>query len=251
MNNIEMINNKDFFDHLAADYNRMINFENSLKNKTNSLKRFIKSKYKYALDLGCGTGADSIALANLGLIVDAVDHSKEMIEQARKNADKVSNKIKFYSSSITDLGNVVEESEYDIIVSLGNTLANISSDELKELINSLSKLLSKVGVIIIQLINFKALPNSGEYLLNKKEDDSGSITRKYNISKEDVDFIIERYDRVKNQNDVMVTKLYPHSKENFLEYARKNGLRASFFGSLNMESYSEYTSQNLVVLLEN
>ena len=246
-----MISNKEFFDHLAEDYNGMINFENSLKNKISSLKRIIKPNDRCALDLGCGSGADSIALANLGLMVDAVDHSKEMIEQARKNADKVSDKIKFYNNSITEIGEIFEDKEYDIIVSLGNTLANITSDELKELIKTLSKFLSKNGIIVIQLINFKALPSSGEYILNNAENNSGWIIRKYNINKYDVDFVIERYDRAKYQTSVIKTKLYPQSKEKFLEYAKENGLSASFFGTLNMEPYKEAFSQNLVVLLEN
>ena len=53
----------------------MINFENSLKNKTDSLKKLIQLNYKYALDLGCGSGADSIAFSELGLSVVAVDQS--------------------------------------------------------------------------------------------------------------------------------------------------------------------------------
>ena len=58
----------------------MINFENSLKNKTDSLKKLIQLNYKYALDLGCGSGTDSIALSELGLSVVAVDQSQIQLQ---------------------------------------------------------------------------------------------------------------------------------------------------------------------------
>ena len=84
-----MTSNSQFFDELSDDYDVMINFENALKNKTFFFKNFLLTNYKTALDLGCGTAADSIALSKLGLQVDAIDHSKGMLQQvfARPEVD--------------------------------------------------------------------------------------------------------------------------------------------------------------------
>ncbi|MGB5361935.1 MAG: methyltransferase domain-containing protein, partial [Aureibaculum sp.] len=119
-----MTTNSQFFNALSDDYDVMINFENALKNKISFLINFQLPPYKTALDLGCGTGADAIALSKLNLKVDAVDHSKGMLSQALINAQKHDVSINFIESSLTDLS--LKPKTYDLIVSLGNTIANIN-----------------------------------------------------------------------------------------------------------------------------
>ncbi len=46
------------------NYDEMISFEKAVENKKKLLKNFIKPEMKYAADLGCGSGVDSIALAS-------------------------------------------------------------------------------------------------------------------------------------------------------------------------------------------
>ena len=246
-----MISNKDFFNHLAADYDGMINFESSVKNKIERFKNFIMPEYKHALDLGCGSGADSIALSELGLSVDAVDQSIEMIKRAEENAKNYNANINFYTSGITEKITFSNFKNYDIIVSLGNTLANITGKELKKLIKKLTGRLVNNGRMVFQIINYAALPKVGEYILNKKETDAISITRKYFLNKEDIDFVIERKNKKEANNSVIKTKLFPHSKNQFIKIAQDNNLGVRFFGSLSMENYSEQKSKDLIVLLEN
>jgi SAM-dependent methyltransferase len=245
-----MISNKEFFDHLAADYNGMINFENSLNNKISCLKRFVKPSYKYALDLGCGSGADSIALAKLGLSVDAIDQSFEMIKAAEENSKKYNTKINFYTSSITKEIIFSNIKNYDIIVSLGNTLANINGKELAELINRLRSLIAKKSKMVFQLVNYAAIPKVGEYILNKKETDKKLITRKYFINKDDIEFVIVRKNKKGGNESVIKTALFTHNKSHFVKIAEENNFKVRFFGSLSMEDYSEQKSKDLVVLLE-
>ncbi len=246
-----MIDNKNFFDKLAKNYDQMIDFKKSIKNKSENIKKFVLLDYKNALDLGCGSGADSIALAKLGLAVDSVDQSSEMINAAKENAKNYNTNISFYNSSITDEKPFSDLRQYDIIVSLGNTLSNINGEELNELIKKLTDILANNGRMVFQIINYATLPKAGEYILNKKETEAISITRKYILNKDDIDFVIERKNKKDGNSSIIKTKLFPHTKNHFVKVAEVNNLQARFFGSLSMENYSEQRSKDLIVLLEN
>ena len=239
--------NSQFYNSLSSNYDEMINFENSLKNKMESLKNYISPNYKTALDLGCGTGTDSIVMTKLGLKVDAVDHSKGMLEKAAKNSEKYQTKINFIQSGLGELD--LENKNYDLIVSLGNTIANIDNNELNKLLTNLKDHLSHDGKIIIQLINYAKLPNSGTYILNEFENDDISILRKYDIHSSFINFIIQKIDKETNEQNEMITKLFPHSSLYFKEFAIKNRLSIDFFGSLNKEAYFVEKSQNLIIVL--
>ena len=239
--------NSEFYNSLSSDYDEMINFENSLKNKIESLKQFKAPAYKTALDLGCGTGIDSIALYKLGLSVDAVDHSEGMLKKAAHNAEMYNTKINFIRSGLGEL--ILDKKNYDFIVSLGNTIANIDNEELNKLLANLKENLNLNGSIIIQLINYAKLPKTGEYTLNKFKNESISIIRKYDIHSEFINFIIHKKDNRTNKAAEIVTKLFPHSSNFFKTYAKNNGYNIELYGSLKREDYIEDQSQNLVIVL--
>jgi len=242
-----MLKNSEFFNQLADDYDEMINFEKALNNKTTSLANFISQNDKYALDLGCGTGADAIALSKLSLKVDAVDHSKGMLDEAIKNSKRFDTKINFIHASLTEFA--IKNKTYDVIVSLGNTIANVNGKELKNLFIKLFEYLSKNGKIVIQIINYAKLPNSGIYILNTFENDKVSIIRKYNIKPKSIDFIINRVEKKNNNKSQIITKLYPHSEEDFKQLVNEIGFSMELYGNLNKASYVAKESPNLVMVL--
>ena len=93
----------NFFNLIASDYDEMVSFAQSVKKKKEAFTSIIKSSMKTAADLGCGTGADSIALASLGLKVTGFDPSSEMIRVANENAKKEKLDIAFHISSIHEI----------------------------------------------------------------------------------------------------------------------------------------------------
>lgn len=242
-----MIKNSEFFNKLSDDYDQMIDFENSLKNKSRTLLNFISPTDRYALDLGCGTGADSITLSKLNLVVDAVDHSKGMLKQAILNAKRFDTEINFIHSSLNDLD--LTAKEYDIIVSLGNTMANIDSNDLGILMKKLWAYLSNGGKIVIQIINFAKLPASGTHILNTFENDAVSIIRKYHIKPKSIDFIIDKTDKIKKNSSQIITKLYPHSVDDFEKFAKEIGFTLEIYGDLNKSPFKAKESSNLVAVL--
>jgi len=241
--------NAEFYDFISSNYDEMINFESSLNKKIQYLKNFISSEYNNALDLGCGTGADSIALSKLGLSVDAVDHSSEMLELAGRNAERFNLKIDFIESGLINYhpGN----KRYDIIVSLGNTMSNISASDLKSLFKNLSLLLKPGGRVLIQIINYAKLPSKGIYILSEFENEFIHIKRKYNINEDHIDFIISKVNKVSNERNEIITRLFPHSKEDLMKIAVDNKMKVQFFGNLLKEDYLENESENLIALIKN
>ncbi|MGB5417781.1 class I SAM-dependent methyltransferase, partial [Algibacter sp.] len=168
-----MKSNSQFFNELSYDYDLMINFENALNNKISFIKNFLEINYKTALDLGCGTGADAIALSKLGIQVDAVDHSSGMLHQAMKNANKFDVDINFIESGLTAFN--VKNKKYDFIVSLGNTIANINVLELRNIMSTIFEMLNNGGSALFQIVNYAKLPESGNHILNVFENDEVSI----------------------------------------------------------------------------
>ncbi|MBK7104766.1 MAG: class I SAM-dependent methyltransferase [Ignavibacteriae bacterium] len=240
------MNNSEFYNTLSSNYDLMINFENSLKNKTENLKKFIEPNFKSALDLGCGTGVDSIALSQLGLKVTAIDNSEEMIKIAKENSKKYNCEINFIKSDLTKIN---FDNNFDFIISLGNTLANLSYDDLKNLFFNLKLLLNEKGKILIQIINFFAIPQNEDYILNKFENEELLIIRKYQTYNSHLKFIIEIENKIKCATFTIETKIYPHTITDFKKIAQENELLISFFGNIWLEDYEERKSKDLIVLL--
>ncbi|MDX1700017.1 MAG: methyltransferase domain-containing protein [Melioribacteraceae bacterium] len=241
------MNNWEFYNILESHYDEMIDFESSLKKKIEYLHSFIEPEFRMGLDLGCGTGADSIALSKLGLNVRALDHSVKMIQKAKSNAKNHGAEIKFSEIELTEI--ILNDGYYDFIVSLGNTLANLSGKYLKILFGKLEKGLSICGRIVIQIINYARFPNSGEYVLNRLENNDISIVRRYMFHDKGVEFIIDINDKKNDQKNNLVTKIFPHSLEFLIELANHNNLNYEIFGNLKKESYLKDQSENIVMVL--
>jgi len=242
-----MKTNSQFFDELSDDYDLMINFESALKNKISFIKNFLASNYKTALDLGCGTGADAIALSKLGVQVDAVDHSSGMLQKAIKNAKKFDTNINFIESGLTAFN--VKDKNYDFIVSLGNTIANINVLELRILMSTIFSMLNNGGSALFQIVNYAKLPKGGTHILNVFENDEVSIIRKYNINNNDFDFIIDKVDKKNQQKSQIITKLYPHSENDFNKIAKEIGFNIDVYGNLKKHTFNPDESPNLVVVI--
>lgn len=242
-----MKTNSQFFDELSDDYDVMINFESALKNKISFIKNFLENNYNTALDLGCGTGADAIALSKLGLQVDAVDHSSGMLQQAIKNAKKFDTDINFIESGLLAFN--PKDKHYDFIVSLGNTIANINLLELRILMSTIFRMLNKGGSALIQIVNYDKLPKRGNHILNVFDNDEVSIIRKYSINNNDIDFIIDKIDKKSQLKSQIITKLYPHSENDFNKMAIEIGFNIDVYGNLKKHSFNPDESPNLVVVL--
>jgi glycine/sarcosine N-methyltransferase len=237
--------NTEFYNRLADFYDSMINFETAIERRIDLLKSFTGKKTS-ALDLGCGTGIDSISLSRLGLAVDAVDQSDGMVERANLNASKFNAEINFSVSGIKEFNPTPKK--YDLILSLGNSLANNSESELREIINLIYSYLTPNGSLLIQILNFNLLPSKGIFPVNKKEDESLYINRYYDIENYKISFIIEFEDKINDKKGSIMTEIFPHTRELFQSIFNSSEFSVEFYGGLNKSEFNPNESKDLVIL---
>jgi SAM-dependent methyltransferase len=104
------------------------------------------AKEKCALDVGCGTGFGSCALATVAYQVTAVDSDSSALEFARKNYKHP--RIDFVGDDVLKMKNV--RKKFDIVTSFG-MLERFSSSERDEFLRHLSAHVLPTGVAILSL----------------------------------------------------------------------------------------------------
>ena len=79
-----------------------------------------------ALDLGCGAGAQSIALAELGFRVVAIDQCQDLIDELRRYDSEAV--VETFTANLTDFDTVIDPPA-NVIVCMGDTLTHLDSPQ--------------------------------------------------------------------------------------------------------------------------
>lgn len=119
-----------------------------------------------ALDLGCGSGFQSIPLAELGYSVTAVDESRPMLERLERDLGDRS--ISLHRANLADFR---PENRYELVICMGDTLPHLRShDEIQALLVRASSWLEEGGRLIL---SFRELTEdfgpSGKHLLVRSD----------------------------------------------------------------------------------
>lgn len=95
-------------------------------------------------DLGCGSGVQSIALAQLGYEVLGVDLSATLLKELKKRAQGLN--IKTVCSNVLELGHWIHPSSLELVTCLGDTLTHLNTpDQVKRLIRGVFEALEPGG----------------------------------------------------------------------------------------------------------
>lgn len=245
------MNNNEFYDNLSDDYDSMLNFNKLIESRKESLKKFIKFDYKNAIDIGCGTGADSIALTMNGLNVVGYDTSLGMIEKARINAKNRKLKIKFFNTPVQNLG-YNEYNKLDIVVSLGNAIANISPKILNRIFKKVYKLLKPSGRLLIQILNYESVRKYGKRIVNITRGNENIYVRFYDFEQGSLRFnILTVKDKVLQDYNLITTELYEHKKRELKELLTNNGFtRIKYYSDFNKSKFVSKSSKDLIIIAE-
>lgn len=111
------------------------------------LKLLGKIKGKKILELGCGGGQTSIALAKKGAICTGIDISYKQIEFARKNAKKEGVAVEFMELPFSKI-NRLRPKKFDVVISV---MAIQYCTDINLLLKNVKDLLVKNGIFVFSI----------------------------------------------------------------------------------------------------
>ncbi len=166
------------FDNLSLVYDRSINWDARLERELPFiLNALSESGGNRVLDMACGSGRHSVALALEGADVVGFDSSTAMIQAANELAAENGVATRFMVADMTNLEAVLKE-KFDLIVCLGNSLALVPSLlEVKKLLSAVHSLLNSKGVFVAQVLNFEQIKKTKSRFFQPK----GGVTSEGNL----------------------------------------------------------------------
>jgi SAM-dependent methyltransferase len=137
------------YNAIAADYDAQVEGDNWMRRVLHAHYARVFAPGMRVLDVGCGTGIDSLALARLGIQVVAIDFSEAMIAQLRaKLAGDTS--VDARVLAIEDLGRLRGE-RFDGVIS---GFAGLSAvDDLHNFARDAADLVRPGGRLVLHLLN--------------------------------------------------------------------------------------------------
>jgi 2-polyprenyl-3-methyl-5-hydroxy-6-metoxy-1,4-benzoquinol methylase len=130
---------KDLLDHLT---NRLVDFRQSVIPWLNEAKPLSGSN---VLEIGCGTGTSSIALAEQGAKLTSIDIDDESIQVARDRGKVYGLDIEFCATNATEVYNVFKGRNYDFIIFFA-TLEHMTNEERLSAMRTTWDMLSEGGL---------------------------------------------------------------------------------------------------------
>jgi ubiquinone/menaquinone biosynthesis C-methylase UbiE len=243
-----MLNNQEFFDELSVRYDSMIPFEKAIERKKELFKNLLKDSKITIADIGCGTGSDSLALAEIGHLVTSFDPSASMLNKARKNAKSSGLELDSYqfgASQIPDDFN----GKYDMVISLGNSFANIPTDEFDSSVCKCFSLLRDKGELYIQILNYEKILLEKKRIVSITASEEKYFVRFYDFNENQIVFNILQFDKAKPADHQLISKIiYPYLAEEFTMALKKAGFKSkNYYGSFNLKPFDPQKSNDLVI----
>ena len=150
------------FDDVALAYDDAIDWTARLAREMPFLiSRLGSPKGKRVLDLACGTGRHSVALALEGAEVVGIDNSRIMVSRAEELSAANNVSPKFVLGEMAEFRLIVK-GRFDLVICLGNSLALLDDfNTVGEVLSSIYDSLNNGGVFIAQALNFEEIHRTG------------------------------------------------------------------------------------------
>jgi ubiquinone/menaquinone biosynthesis C-methylase UbiE len=147
-----------FYDAIADYYHLFYrDWRATVQRENSALRRLFRDRnVKKVLDTSCGTGTQTIALAQLGYEVTAADPSFNMLLKAREAAQSynVADDITFVRAGFLELPYALVGT-YDAVITKGNSLPHLISDEeIQQALHNFNRLLRPDGTLVIGIRDY-------------------------------------------------------------------------------------------------
>jgi 2-polyprenyl-3-methyl-5-hydroxy-6-metoxy-1,4-benzoquinol methylase len=219
----------DFYRELAPYYN--IIFPSNPQRLEFVSSRF--SKGNTLLDLGCGTGILAHQLAESGFLITGIDLEEKMIIEALKNASLTGVET-FVTGNLLEMDRYFQESSFDGILCLGNTLPHLANqEEVNSLFNKTNSLVKSGGKAIFQTVNFDQFSCLQNYNFPDIENNDLIFKRSYeNITSSSLDFESILYLKKNHKKLALRQRLIFISHKALDDFAKSNGfINIEFYGN--------------------
>lgn len=176
----------------------------------------------HILDLACGTGEYSIALAHEGFKVTGIDISDQMIIYAKEKAAKENVKVNFQIDDMLKLDSI---NTYEGIICIGNALVHLNSE--KDVLDALKRMYESLktdGKIIIQVINYDLILDKKLPGLSTVTNDRYSFYRNYEFDGHKIHFKTRLTDGLRVFVDE--TLLLPLKYQQLIDFLNKSGFKS-------------------------
>lgn len=159
---LSLIEDEEYHDWMSKHYPFYVNWQKRLSLEIPDLtKVFKKHGVTGVLDIGCGTGEHTLALAKKGYLAWGFERSRLMIRDARKKLEteqlppKTKNEKMFYYGEFESALNKLK-GEFQAAIFMGGALSHNPTDY-KKILEKTAKSLPQKSVIVIQLPNFERI----------------------------------------------------------------------------------------------
>lgn len=247
---IESKNVSHFYNQIAEFYDEMIDFHSRIEREKEILRNLVETFHiKTALDVGAGSGVHSIALAQLGVNVEAVDPSQQMVQRLRENAQQMGVDL---STHVGEISGIAFREKYDAVFCVGNTLPHFRNK--KELYRSLKVMhavLAAEGVLILQFLNYSRFLCTKKRILSVKEGTNALYIRFNDYSKNSVHFNVLTIRKKKSppEYSLFSVPLSPWKISDVVPVLRTIGFRKiRTYSSLKFDTYLPRQSRDAVLI---
>jgi len=155
---------------------------------------FENTKDLKLLDVGCGTGSLSIALAPYFEEVTGVDPDQAMLEKAFEKSAKYGEKPLFFPYGMLELEKNYPSQHFDSTLCFGNTLVHLATeDEIFDFLRQVRQMLRSGGKFLLQIINYDRIIDQEIDGLPTIENEKIKFVRRYhhNAGDRSIDFETE------------------------------------------------------------
>jgi len=139
--------NDNFFDgHYKKIWKNIIPDELTTKEIDFMLPYFELKEGSKVLDLMCGYGRHTLALARKGIAVTAIDNLPDYLQEIEKAAQDEKLPVRTIQQSVIDLE---LEQQFDLAICMGNSIQFFDAAEIKKIFDAVNKSLKAGGQLLI------------------------------------------------------------------------------------------------------
>jgi SAM-dependent methyltransferase len=179
------------------------------------LKEYINRRGQKILDIGCGSGHYTRALAEDGFAAIGIDLDGDMIESARTKYPGA----RFFLMNMLDIDRL--KTKFNLIFAIGNVIAHIPQSELINFLKKVRDCLHPNGYWVFQVVNWDYILKTTTYTFPVKQIGTADFEfhREYDpISSEKVTFKT----CLKSGDDILFTESVPLYPVNSADYIRRH-----------------------------